>query len=439
MFKAIRKSGLIMLCGALLTVGASSGAAAAGAQSAAGADDAYRIAALGDSLAVGYQPGMDETTSDPYGYDDRLFEQALFRGNAELGNFGIVGLRSEGLLHLLQGAADGKTLKAGDIQDFSNYADRDRLEAQADRAGGRTAELADWLSGADLVVMTIGGNDFTDLLGSLQTMPLQEANAFLEGNIRNRMNNYAETAESILRLTARLAPQARILLADQYLPLPRLFAKDLYDSIYEKAIEPLTETVDTLTAKLRGEGIRAEAVHVAERFKGREGSLTHMSVALGGDSKPDIHPTDEGYEVMAQAFASLLWPEYRKPSPRPAGVPISVIVAGKELSTGNAPVLKPPGITFVALRDISEAMGADLLWDPATSTATFRQNGREVAIAIGAGTIRVNGLERPIAAPAYLQTVGKEKKTYVPLAVIADGLGYHVQYSKPLQAAFINP
>jgi hypothetical protein len=36
---------------------------------------------LGDSLAIGFEPGM---TSDmvPYGYTDRLFEQALIHGRA---------------------------------------------------------------------------------------------------------------------------------------------------------------------------------------------------------------------------------------------------------------------------------------------------------------------------------------------------------------------
>ncbi|WP_276353965.1 stalk domain-containing protein [Cohnella caldifontis] len=412
------------------------GAAKAQAESAE-AGSAYRIVAIGDSLAVGYQPGMSES-SVPYGFADRLYEQALFRGDAALANYGIIGLRSEGLLRLLQGASAGKSLKAAQLDDFSKYPERERLEVLADGVGARTAELKASLADADLVVVTVGANDFSDYLQSLLTLPKKEAVSSLEGNFSILLNNYAENAEQVLRLTAKLAPRARILFSDQYLPLPQLFAPGLYDVLYEKAVGPITAAVDSLAAKLREEGIRADAVHVADKFKGKEGSMTHMAIQLGGVSQPDNHPNDEGYEAIAEAFAQAVWQEYRKPGPRPAGVPISVIVAGKESETDYHPVLKPPGITFVALRDISDAMGAELQWDDGTQTATFRLKGRVVSVTIGAETMTVDGTERSIPAPAYLQPVGKEKKTYVPLAVIADGLGFRVKYSKPLQTAFIN-
>ncbi|WP_219642177.1 stalk domain-containing protein [Cohnella sp. CFH 77786] len=398
------------------------------------AADGYRIVALGDSLTAGYEPGMTEK-SVPYGYTDRFREQALFHGRAKLGNFAILGLRTDGLLNLLQGAQDGKVLKAADIQDFADP----RVAAMAEGIGARTAELRQSLAEANVVLMTIGANDFSDFLRSLLNESAQDAAAAFENDFNTILNKYAEEAEKTVRLTAELAPNARILLADQYLPLPKLFAPDLYDLLYEKAVSPLTATVDALTAKLQAEGINVLPVHVAEKFKGREGGLTHMSVSLEGDAKPDIHPTQAGYEAMAEAFSQAMWQEYRKPAKRPAGVPISVVVGGKEVITANKPVVKPPGVTFLALRDISDAMGAELSWNEKTKTAVFRQNGREVSITIDSKTMVVNGAEQPLSTPAYLQPVGKEKKTYVPLAVIAGGLNYEVDYSKNLQTAFINP
>jgi hypothetical protein len=243
-------------------------------------------------------------------------------------------------------------------------------------------------------------------------------------------------------LTAELAPEAEIYIADQYLPLPKLWAENKYDLLYERAVGPITAAIDELAAELREEGIPVRAVHIADTFKGKEGSLTHMSIPLGADeeARPDNHPTDKGYEAIAEAFTKAVWNEdYRTPADRPEGVQISLIVSGKELISDYRPVLRPPGITFVALRDVADATGAELLWDNQTQTATFRRDGREVRITIGAGTMTVNGAQVKLAEPAFLQDAGTEKKTYVPLAVIADGLGFRVNYSKPLQTAFINP
>lgn len=428
----LRRFFVLLLAFAAVGTGASNGFAQGVAS-----PDGYRIVALGDSLTVGYQPGMQEN-SVPYGYADRLYEQALFHGRASLAIFGVIGLRTEGLSRLLQGAADGKTLKAKEFEDFSKYPERERLEKLADGVGARTEEMKAALSEADLVVITIGANDFSDFLRSALALPEDRAVAELRGNFLILLNNYAESVKKTLRQTAALAPHARILISDQYLPVPALLAQGLYDDLYALAVEPISKALDDATALLRKDGLNADVVHIAGRFKGHEGSMTHMSVSLTGGGKPDNHPTDEGYAAIAEAFSQEVWNEYRKPAPRPAGVPISVIVSGKELITDYKPVVKNSR-TFIALSDVALAMNADLKWNSKTRTAEFRQNGREVSISIGAKTMTVNGTVQALSTPAYLQAVGKEMKTYVPLAIIADGLGYGVEYSPNLHAAFINP
>jgi lysophospholipase L1-like esterase len=418
-----------------MVVGGTSGAFAAGGS----AQEAYRIVALGDSLAFGYEPGMNEK-SVPYGYTDRLNEQALFRGRASLDNYGIIGLRTEGLDRLLLAAAAGTKLAAPDIQDFSMF--EPLVTVQAGMIGGRTTELKASLANADLVVITIGANDFGDFVKTAFTKNPSELTVMLNGEFLTLVNNYTLAAEKVLRQVSTLAPGARILISDQYLPLPEFFAKDIYGLLYEKAVAPLTAAVEGLAAKLRAEGLNVGSVPIAAKFKGQEGSLTHMSVQVVGDSsdsKPDIHPTQSGYQAIAEAFAQTVWTEYRKPAPRAKDNPISVVVKGKELLTPNKPVVLNPGVTFLALRDVSDAMGAELLWNDKTKTAIFRQNGREVSITIGAKTMVVNGAKQQLATPAFLRQVGKEKKTYVPLAVIAAGLQYEVTYRKTIQTAFINP
>ncbi|MNL89948.1 hypothetical protein D3C87_2206180 [compost metagenome] len=51
----------------------------------------------------------------------------------------------------------------------------------------------------------------------------------------------------------------------------------------------------------------------------------------------------------------------------------------------------------------------------------------------------VNGQKVQVVGPAFLQKSGKEVKTYLPLAALASGLGFDVQYSAQLRTAFINP
>ena|GEM_PF-243549 len=402
--------------------------------------DVYTIVALGDSISAGYEPGLTQN-SVPYGYVERLYEQALFHGRAEAVNYGIVGLRVEGLNRLLEGAAAHKKLAAEDLQDFSMFPQAEEITAFAQTVADRAASLPTTLAQADLVTVVIGGNDFRPFLTDLIAQSTDEIAVTLEQQYPQLLEQYTSGYETALRQIAEMAPQARIAITDQYLPLSELILnfvlkKDpaLYGTLYEKVVKPLTEAVDGLASKLQTDGLPVVAVHVADRFKGAEGRMTHIN-------EKDNHPTQDGYEAFAEAFAEAAWTEYRKPAPRPADVPISVVILGKELDSDYKPTLVDDR-TFLALRDVSDAMGAVLDWNDQTKTAVFRQNGREVSITIGARTMIVGGVSQPLDTPAYLRSVvvnGKaEGKTYVPLAVIADGLGYKVDYSKKLQTAFIN-
>ena len=438
---AIGLAGLLIGFAGLSPASAESGAAAPEASDpAVAAPDVYTIVALGDSISAGYEPGL-EMGSVPYGYVERLYEQALFRGRAQAANYGIIGLRVEGLNRLLQGAADQALPEAEALQDFSMFPRADEITAFAQTVVDRADELPAALKDADLVTVTIGGNDFRPFLTELIARSTDEIAVTLEQTYPQLLEQYTSDYETALRQIAKMAPRARIAITDQYLPLSELILhfvlkKDpaLYGTLYEQVVKPLTEAVDGLASKLQTDGLPVIAVHVADRFKGAEGRMTHIN-------EKDNHPTQDGYQAIAEAFAAAVWPEYRKPAPRAADVPISVIIRGQELVSDYKPTLVQDR-TFLALRDVSDAMGADLAWDEGTKTAGFRQDGREVSITIGAKAMLVNGVPKQLDAPAYIREVTvngkKEGKTYVPLAVIADGLGYQVVYSKKLQTAFIN-
>lgn len=412
---------------------------AAGEGGAASPASPYRIVVLGDSVSVGYEPGA-ANTADVYGYADRLFDQALLHGRAEESSFAILGLTSEGLEHLLQGAKDRKPLTASQLQDFSKYGDS-RIPEQAGGVAARTAELADALSQANVVVMTIGGNDFLDDMRALAESGDKDALAQFTQNFDSKLNNYADHVKDSVQLLRELAPSATVELADQYLPLPEKFDADLYKTLKDLT-DKLADRLDDLAKELNGadagsaatagtNAAKLDIVHVRDLFVGKELSLTHIY-------DHDVHPNQAGYAAIAERFADSLWGEYTVLNAAGKGTaaqPLApaIYIDGKPLHSANAPKLKY-GTTFLALSDVGEATGAELKWDNATKTAIFSKNGNVVKITIGAKNAVVNGKSQPLAQAAYLD----RSKTYVPLAAIANGLQYQVVYRAKLHTAFIH-
>jgi hypothetical protein len=175
-----------------------------------------------------------------------------------------------------------------------------------------------------------------------------------------------------------------------------------------------------------------KVAHVAKEFIGGEGTMTHMI------KDRDFHPNQFGYEAIAKVFAETIWGDYTKLTAPASGEPMNIIVSGKTLNTPYKPIIRN-GKNFVAIQDIVNAVGATTVWDNKTSTATITYGDRKVAVKIGATAVQVNGASLAVDTPAFLNKVGNESKTYVPLAMVAEGLGFDVQYVAKLKTVFVNP
>ncbi|OXM14196.1 stalk domain-containing protein [Paenibacillus herberti] len=410
-------SRLCLSLAVLLALGSGTGAAFAAEPEEA--VDEFKLVALGDSISAGYEPGADVNTV-PYGYVDRLYEQALLHGRASVSNYGIVGLKSVGLKAFTEGAAAGKSLTGEEIQ-------ASLPDPRANAFGAATAQLRAELATADAAAITIGGNDVAPLLTSASSLTDDQLNTQVAAMLEQYNLNVTASIDALLAIN----PALRIVIADQYQPAPVLAGKDLYDKL-NKATAAFTAKLDALAATYVAKGVKVEAVHVAKQFSGRESMLTYMV------SKRDFHPTQAGYAVIAAAFGNVLWGSYSELAAPAAGAPMSIYVGGKQLNTPYKPVLKN-SVNYVAIQDIVNAVGATTVWDSKTSTANIKFGIRTVGVKLGATTVMVDGAAVKVSSPAYMQKVGKEGKTYVPLATVAGGLGFSVVYSSKLKTVFINP
>lgn len=390
-------------------------------KAAASGQTGIRYVAFGDSLTAGFEPQMaDDPKLKPYGFVDRMYEQALYRGRAVLSNYGILGLTTEGLKNYLDAVKAGRTFKLAELQ--TNIPD-----PRVSLIEGSAAKAKEDVSQATLITITIGGNDFSGLLDRMKDIKPEESEALVDGMLTDYNTNVASALENIFSLN----PGVTVVLADQYQPMPKFWDKQTYDKLIE-VMKLYTSNTENLAKTMTDQGYSVKVAHVAKRFVDKEGELTHMNMM-----EKDVHPNQKGYETMAMAFTETIWGEYLQPKSKDASVPVSIIVAGKELAAPNRSVVRN-NRTFVPIKDIADAIGAKSKWDSKTSTATITYGDQALVLSVGSKTAKVNNQTVAVDAPAFMLQVGKERKIYAPLHILTDGLGFHVENSMQSKTVFIN-
>ena len=382
--------------------------------------DVYHIVTLGDSVTAGFEPEMKSNPNlVPYGYADRLKEQALYKGRGTLANYGILGLNSTGLNHYITAVKNAQPVHPDDIQ--SGLQDP-RIQSFANG----TAQAHSDLAAADLIVITIGGNDVRPIFEGYKSLSAEE----LTTQMSALLVTYTANLKQVLSDIEAINKTAEVVLADQYQPVPKLAGATDYTKL-ESAATLFTAATDDIASSFQQQGAPVKVAHLAKAFNGYEISYTHI---LEGD----IHPNQFGYEEIANVISNLVWGSYRKTDAALGKASISIVAKGQELKTSNAPIIKN-GQTFVAIGDIVQAMGATVKWDSHTSTATISYGQQVVVIPVGAKAIKVNGAAVPTSTPAFVNKVNGGLKTYVPLTLLSQGLGFDAQYAAHLKTAFINP
>ncbi len=107
-------------------------------------------------------------------------------------------------------------------------------------------------------------------------------------------------------------------------------------------------------------------------------------------------------------------------------------VNGVAKALDAAPIIRQ-NRTMLPVRFVAENLGAEVAWDGATSTATLTSGDIEIKITIGATTATINGEEKPLDAPAFIEN----SRTYLPVRFVAEALGGTVAWDGNTSTATI--
>ena len=108
-------------------------------------------------------------------------------------------------------------------------------------------------------------------------------------------------------------------------------------------------------------------------------------------------------------------------------------VNGEKKTMDVAPIIRNDR-TMLPVRYVAEALGAEIGWDGATSTATLKTADTEIKITVGAAEAIVNGQAVKLDSPAFIEN----SRTYMPVRFVAETLGATVAWDAATSTATIS-
>lgn len=100
-------------------------------------------------------------------------------------------------------------------------------------------------------------------------------------------------------------------------------------------------------------------------------------------------------------------------------------VEGNEVESDVPPVIKD-GRTLVPVRALTEALGANVQWDPRTNVVTIIKNGTVIELKMNSNKIKINGMESTIDVPA----ANMNDRIVVPIRFIAENFNQQVEWDE---------
>ncbi|SFH80280.1 Copper amine oxidase N-terminal domain-containing protein [Tindallia magadiensis] len=111
-------------------------------------------------------------------------------------------------------------------------------------------------------------------------------------------------------------------------------------------------------------------------------------------------------------------------------------INGEEVILDVAPYLSDDNRTLTPLRFIAEALGAEVTWDPVSSSVFYNTpEGETILLTIGRSIATRNGEEIQLSTPPVLHR--ESGRSLVPLRFFSETLGFRVQWEEETQTITI--
>lgn len=372
----------------------------------------YTIVALGDSITAGYEP--DRITGvDSYGFVERVEEQGWFYSETEAINLGLVGLTSEGLLKYVTALQVGESVTADSIQ---AHIEDDHIHELAKEISTAKQNVMK----ADVITITIGGNDLIQVVAGLKLSNAAQFKRDVNHAIAAYKHNLQETVELIYAIN----PNVKIVVADQYQPIPKKAVGSLYTFLQE-SMNRFTQSTDAVAGEFRRSGKQVQVVHLAELFRGKESQYTHI------ESNLDIHPNQAGYELIAKAISALIWDDYIHTAGSLGQSTLSIVFRGHELKIN--PSLSPLftyGAVYMPVSELVNGLGGSVGWKNTTKSISIQFEGKTLLQAV----TMLEHFNSSYEEPEALLIRGK---SYISLKWITEQLGLKMKYSEHMKTVFL--
>ena len=133
----------------------------------------------------------------------------------------------------------------------------------------------------------------------------------------------------------------------------------------------------------------------------------------------DSYETEYTFKLIGAAGSTAS----QQPS-QPTKTDISILCDGIPVTAEVPPFIDANGRTMVPVRFVSEALGANVGWEPATRTVTITKTTTIIILQINSRLITSNGVHTTMDTTAII----KDSRTFVPVRYIAEALGLDVDW-----------
>jgi uncharacterized protein YjdB len=153
------------------------------------------------------------------------------------------------------------------------------------------------------------------------------------------------------------------------------------------------------------------------------------------DSLKDDYEDGYAYDFNTNTELSISPEQTDISQQQPSGDNSTYVVFNGETLNFTLPIINVNGRTFYPMRELLEAIGAEVSWIPATKTAIGKIGDLKVEFTINSGSYSDNGVIKLMDAGVYPFLL--DSRTYLPIRYACEALGYEVSWDNSTKTIYI--